>query len=165
MGGGVLRIRVATPRDLPRVLELNAAAVPATSEISLAELEALAGWAFRLSVAVDAEDRPQGFLLTLGSGQPYQSLNYQWFSARYTRFAYMDRVVVDAAWRSRGVGGALYADLDAHAEPGLPFLCEVNLKPPNPASLRFHERLGFRPVGEQDTEGGKKRVVMLEWSR
>ena len=40
-------------------------------------------------------------------------------------------------------------------------LCEVNVKPRNEGSLRFHHRLGFREVGQQDTEGGAKRVSML----
>jgi predicted GNAT superfamily acetyltransferase len=31
----------------------------------------------------------------------------------------------------------------------------------NAPSLRFHERLGFEPVGEQQTEGGDKRVRLL----
>ena len=39
--------------------------------------------------------------------------------------------------------------------------CEVNLEPPNPASLAFHARLGFRQVGEQVTKGGSVRVALL----
>ncbi|MCB9742371.1 MAG: GNAT family N-acetyltransferase [Alphaproteobacteria bacterium] len=144
---------------------MNAAAVPATSELDLPALEALYAQSMRLSVVTDAADRPLGFMLTLGPGQPYASQNYLWFSQRYADFAYVDRVVVDAPWRNQGLGAALYADLDAHAPPGAPILCEVNLEPPNPASLRFHARLGFREVGQQDTEGGKKRVSMLEWAR
>jgi len=34
--------------------------------------------------------------------------------------------------------------------------------PPNPESLAYHESLGFKPVGEQDTEAGKKRVRLFE---
>lgn len=39
--------------------------------------------------------------------------------------------------------------------------CEVNLVPPNPESLAFHHRLGFRQVGEQSTYGGSVRVALL----
>jgi predicted GNAT superfamily acetyltransferase len=39
--------------------------------------------------------------------------------------------------------------------------CEVNLDPPNPRSLAFHERLGFREVGRQATKGGAFTVVLL----
>ncbi|MHB1091087.1 MAG: hypothetical protein ACYC06_04325 [Ilumatobacteraceae bacterium] len=32
--------------------------------------------------------------------------------------------------------------------------CEVNLQPPNPDSLRFHQRLGFGEVGQQESKPG-----------
>ena len=40
-------------------------------------------------------------------------------------------------------------------------LAEVNTRPRNDISLRFHERYGFEPVGERDSEDGTKTVVML----
>ena len=39
--------------------------------------------------------------------------------------------------------------------------CEVNLEPPNPESLAFHDRLGFGRVGEQATKGGSVVVALL----
>jgi predicted GNAT superfamily acetyltransferase len=39
--------------------------------------------------------------------------------------------------------------------------CEVNVRPRNDASLAFHEAIGFREVGQQDTDGGAKRVSLL----
>jgi uncharacterized protein len=61
------------------------------------------------------------------------------------------------------VGTVLY---DAYAAHGLAtgasvVLAEVNIRPRNDESLRFHERHGFAPVGELDTEDGAKRVTML----
>ena len=38
----------------------------------------------------------------------------------------------------------------------------MNVRPRNDGSLRFHQRYGFTAVGEQDTEGGAKRVTLLE---
>ena len=38
--------------------------------------------------------------------------------------------------------------------------CEVNVRPRNDVSLDFHASLGFREVGQQDTDGGK-RVSLL----
>jgi hypothetical protein len=37
----------------------------------------------------------------------------------------------------------------------------VNVRPRNDASLAFHEAIGFREVGQQDTDGGRKRVSLL----
>jgi predicted GNAT superfamily acetyltransferase len=31
--------------------------------------------------------------------------------------------------------------------------------------MRFHERYGFRKVGSQDTDGGAKRVALMEKKR
>ena len=39
--------------------------------------------------------------------------------------------------------------------------CEVNVRPRNDASLRFHHSIGFREVGQQDTDGGNKTVSLL----
>ena len=39
--------------------------------------------------------------------------------------------------------------------------CEVNLKPPNESSMRFHERYGFTQIGSQATEGGQKEVALM----
>jgi predicted GNAT superfamily acetyltransferase len=34
--------------------------------------------------------------------------------------------------------------------------------PPNPGSLAFHERLGFKQVGVRQEEGGAKAVALME---
>jgi predicted GNAT superfamily acetyltransferase len=73
---------------------------------------------------------------------------------------YVDRVVVDEAARRRGLAQALYADL-ARTAVERPLVCEVNLEPPNPGSLAFHERLGFHPCGEAVDPRNGKRVRYL----
>jgi uncharacterized protein len=166
-----MRIRPATPADFPAVLALNQEAVPAMNPIDAAFLERFAPAAAAFLVAgpgaeVGGDDEVVGFLLALPPGVGYDSDNYRWFTAwcgeRGLDFVYVDRVAVAAAARGRGVGRALYQALDRHLG-GRPQLlcCEVNLRPPNPGSRAFHERLGFRVVGEQDTEGGRKRVALM----
>jgi uncharacterized protein len=158
------RIRPLAPGEAEWALALNNAAAPAVNPLASEALGALIGWSDACLVA-EVGGAPAGFVLAVpGPGLPYESLNYRWFSARYERFQYVDRAVVDPAIRSRGLGGALYAELGRRASGAYPRICaEVNLRPPNPRSLAFHERMGFRPVGEQDTEGGAKRVVLLSW--
>ena len=56
-------------------------------------------------------------------------------------------------------GAVFHAAKTARAER---VCCEVNLEPPNPGSVRFHEQLGFRGIGEQSTEKGQKRVLLME---
>jgi hypothetical protein len=91
----------------------------------------------------------------------YDSPNFLWFRERCAEFLYIDRLAVDAAYRRRGIGTGLYDQAEASARAlGCKLLCcEVNLRPPNPDSLEFHQRLGFEKRGEQEAKG--KRVAML----
>ncbi|MFQ5556690.1 MAG: GNAT family N-acetyltransferase [Acidimicrobiales bacterium] len=164
---GTPSTRPMSRSDLDAVLELNNAAVPAVNELTMADLEWFAEVAHTFLV-VDrgggGDGSVAGFLIGLdGPGLDYHSLNYRWFSERYDRFVYVDRIVVAESARGRGTGGSLY---DAFAVEGRAdghhvMLAEVNLRPPNAGSLRFHRRHGFVRVGEQDTEGGAKRVTLL----
>jgi predicted GNAT superfamily acetyltransferase len=72
-------------------------------------------------------------------------------------------VVVRPEARGRGVARALYADAErlAAAERMHVLCCEVNLDPPNPGSMAFHERLGFAPAGEAIDRRNGKRVRYL----
>lgn len=38
--------------------------------------------------------------------------------------------------------------------------CEVNIIPKNDISMKFHKKYGFKEVGQQRTEKGKKLVSM-----
>ena len=149
--------------DLERLLALNNAAVPEVNELHLEDMVWFAHVSHLFLVA-DAFEGPAGFLIGLeGPGLDYQSLNYQWFSRNYKRFLYVDRVVVDPAWWGRGIGQGFYGALIASKDNHVALCAEVNLEPRNVRSLDFHRRFGFSPVGEQDTDGGRKRVVFLEY--
>jgi hypothetical protein len=156
----MIRFEPAVPADHGEILALNEAAIPAVNRIGHETLAVLHEQA-ELLVVARASDAVAGFLLALNETATYDSINYQYFRTRYDRFAYVDRIVVGAPYRRLGLGAGLYAALfDATAH--LPRVaCEVNLLPPNPGSLRFHTGLGFRVVGEQDTEGGSKRVALM----
>ena len=95
---------------------------------------------------------------------PYPSPNFGWFSERYDSFAYVDRVAVSEADRGAGWGPALYRDFEQWARDNQrPMLCaEVNVVPPNPRSLRFHEIFGFDQLEQFEPTGSDDyRVVML----
>ena len=155
------RLRVMREADLPQVRELNNAASPAISPLSEEELAALFEMCDVRLVSTDRNHQLLAFMLSMGTGQPHTSENYQWFEARGVRHQYIDRIVVSPTARNLGIGAALYAAVEHHIA-GTPWLlCEVNLRPRNETSLRFHERLGFREVGQQDTDGGAKRVSLL----
>ena len=157
----MLVVDAANEADLPAVLALNQAALPHVSALTLEALRRLHGWSGYFQVARDG-GQVVGFLLTLREGCPYRSLNYQWFAERYPRFLYIDRVAIADSHHRRGLGTRLYEDLHGFAERRVPLVaCEVNTRPANDASLAFHERLGYRPVGSQETEGGTKSVCLM----
>lgn len=152
-------IRPVVGADLATILALNQQAVPAVSPLDGDALAALVDLAAATLVAVDG-GVVAGFVVVFGPGAPYTSPNYRWFVDRYPAFRYVDRIVVAPTARGRGLGGALYDEVERRG--GAPWLtCEVNLRPRNEASLRFHARRGFVEVGRQDTDGGAKRVALL----
>jgi predicted GNAT superfamily acetyltransferase len=156
-------VRPLESYDLPAVVAMNNAAVPAvppTTREEIARLVVVAG----LAVVAEVEPgRPVGFLLAMDPGVGYESENYRWFSERGDSFVYVDRIVVADGQRGSGIGRALYdAAFARAAELGrAEVTCEVNVRPPNPSSLAFHARLGFEKLGEQETKGGAYRVALL----
>ncbi len=112
-------------------------------------------------VAADA-DGIAAFLIGLRAGSAYASPNYRWFCAHYEDFAYVDRIAVAERARRQGLASQLYDDFMTMMRPHVTIMtCEVNLRPPNPTSLRFHENRGFCRVGTQETEDGRKEVALL----
>ncbi|WP_307806996.1 GNAT family N-acetyltransferase [Naasia sp. SYSU D00057] len=156
-----VHLRPLRPTDYGRVVELNNAAFPAVPNADVAELTRLAGYT-SLALVAEHEGAIVGFLLALDPGADYESENYRFFAERGPSL-YIDRIVVDGHIRGAGIGRALYDAVFAKAKAdGRPEVtCEVNLQPPNPQSLAFHERMGFSRVGEQHTKGGAYTVALL----
>jgi predicted GNAT superfamily acetyltransferase len=153
---------ILKPADATLIVAMNNAAVPNVNESTEAELAELIEMS-ELTVAVTEGEDLLGFVLTLPPGVGYPSENYRWFSERYDSFVYVDRIVVSEQARNKGVGVELYRLVAEHAKKNdAPrILCEVNLEPPNPGSLRFHLRHGFTEVGQQRTTGGTYLVSLL----
>lgn len=156
-----ISIELAEYKHFKAVLELNNAAIPAVNALDLSELEQLAAQSCYFRVAC-SDEQVLGFLLMLAPGAIYKSLNYAWFSKKFDDFAYVDRIVIDPSIAGQGVGRKFYTDAVNELKHNFRRItCEVNIKPPNPISLAFHAALGFEEVGQQDTEGGTKRVTLL----
>lgn len=157
-------IRAAEVGDLERLHAINRAAVPGVGPVSRDELARLMAISPLTLVAL-SNDAVAGFLLCLTEGADYSSRNYKWISERYQAFAYCDRIAIAPEARGLGLGERLYRSVwQWFAGKRSVLLCEVNLEPANPGSLRFHERLGFTAVGEGWTEDRSYGVVYLERS-
>ncbi len=150
-----------TAADLVAVLALNESEVPQLGTVDIEQMLWFASNATYFRVA-KTEQHLAAFLVGLRPGTDYGSLNYRWFCDRYEEFAYVDRVAVAAFARRHGLASRLYDDFAA-AMPGSVnvMTCEVNIRPPNDESMRFHTRLGFGEVGTQVTDNGSKEVALL----
>lgn len=157
-------------RDLDQMLALNQSEVPHVGSLTRSEIKAVCELCSVIWIVRDTQsEKIVGLLMVMTPDAPYMSQNFKWFKNYANSFVYIDRIVIDKNYKGLGLGRALYAHAEAYArEQSLsqknppPLTCEVNLRPANPDSLAFHKKMEFVAVGEQDTEGGKKRVVMLE---
>ncbi len=123
----------------------------------------IAGWAHRV-VICEADGNPVGFMILIRPGSAYPSDNYGWFEEKFGRQLYVDRVAVAASARGLGVGRVLYEEaLRMAADLGEERVtAEVNEDPPNPESMAFHLKLGFRHLLSRTSPRLGKVVAMLE---
>lgn len=157
-----LVIEVAGPDDFLQMLELNESCVPHVNRIGGVEMAYFHERAHQFKKVVENRELA-GFVIALTAGETYASLNYQWFCHELDNFLYIDRIMVHADFRRRGIASLLYQHLEQIAvdEQLHSLCCEVNLLPPNPDSLALHRQLGFVQHGTQKTEGGTKEVSLL----
>lgn len=142
------------PSDATDVLALNQGALDAVSSLDTERLDWLCGLADQCLVVPDG-DRLAGFAVMIGPGTAYDSINYAWFTERYDAFGYLDRIVVDPAYRRTGVGSCLYDAAEAASTPHGRMTLEVYVEPPNAASLGFHRSRGYAEVGRLGQTNGK----------
>lgn len=155
-----VRIRTLETADRAAVLRLNNAVVPNVNELDEVALDELLRRS-ALALVTETGGTVDGLVVVLEAGTDYASDNYRWFDTRYTGFCYVDRIVVAADRRGAGNGAALHDAVYEHAQrTGTRMIAlEVNLEPPNPRSLRFHERMGFAEVGTY--RGGSGKLVSM----
>lgn len=157
-----LSIRALKVSDLPLVHQWNEANIPHVNSLDFDSFEQvfkLSTFAYLLTI----DHTPAGFAWLMGPNLSYSSSNYRYFNSNLNTFLYLDRIIIAESSRGRGLATYLYQYI-ASEHPNVPICCEVNSKPPNIASTRLHEKLGFKEVGQQMTEGGKKQVRLLVWN-
>jgi hypothetical protein len=150
-------VRDIVSADVTRVLEINNANTPGVSELTMIELATDLKNSLHALVIDNEHGEVCAFCITFDPNAPDAGSNHQWFAERYKSFVYLDRIAIDSSHQNRGLGALLYQSVELHmlnsAEHSL-LCCEVNLDPPNPGSLRFHERIGFTEVGQHSPQQG-----------
>ena len=158
----MMQIRRITDEDRPFVLECNRVNVEVLSPMDETRLEYFREKSEMFRV-VTIEGKPAAFLIALREGlDDYTSENYIWFTKQYEKFLYVDRVVIDERFRGRGIGRRLYEEVADHARStDVPVMtAEIDIRPYNEPSLKFHESMGFHEVGQQVIRGGEIEVSL-----
>lgn len=156
-----MNIQNIETQHIPEILVLNEISVAVLSPLNREKLLHLIAHA-QLAKVVLIENKVAAFLLAFGAKADYQSINYQWFDARYEAFLYIDRIVVSQAYRGRGIATEIYNYLVAYAaSASLPRLvAEIDIQPPNNASLKFHQ--GFEFVEVEKLIHSENKIVSLQ---
>jgi uncharacterized protein len=139
--------------DVAELCRLNNEFAAETSLVNEEEMGRLVGMAFYARGMAG----PDAFLIAFDEKAEYANANFAFFSQRWRKFVYIDRVITAGHAMRRGLARALYEDLFlravamGHTVVG----CEVNLMPANPGSDAFHARMGFAEVGSAQLANGK----------
>lgn len=156
-----IELRSPQVGDHEAMVALNNEFWAETSVLTVAAMQALIDAAFFVRVAGSME----AFCVALDQDAGYDNPNFNWFRDRFRRFVYVDRVVVAKQAQGLGIAREMYRALRVAARAaGHPVLCcEVNIAPSNPASDRFHEKLGFSEIGQAvlPDRGKTVRYLML----
>ena len=140
----MLRLRPATPADAPACFALWHAAVAATHDfLSPADFAAIAAEVQEMlptvpmTVAVDANDQPLGFMIMDGT--------------------HMEALFIHPAAHGQGIGTAL-----VNSNQGA-LTTDVNEQ--NPGALAFYRRLGFVATGRSPNDGQGRPYPLIHLAR
>ena len=88
--------------------------------------------------------------------------SFAWSRVRAPARPLRDPKTVLQEWaQGRGLPTPLYREVERRADSEW-FALEVNVKPPNEGSMRFHHREGFHEVAQQETRPGKIVSLMIK---
>ncbi len=135
-------------QDLKSIYDLHQAIVPEVGSLEdISVLSELIGMS-SFNLAIKLNNELVGYIICFKEGAKYQSLNYKFFKESIDEFLYVDRVAIKDGFRDQGLGTMIYDSVfvEAH-ELNVPVLCEVNTRPANDPSLKFHTKMGFKECG------------------
>jgi len=135
-------------QDLKSIYDLNQANVPEVGSLEDASVlsELIRMSSFNLAIKLNNE--LVGYIICFKEGAKYQSLNYKFFKESIDEFLYVDRVAIKEGFRDQGLGTMIYDSVFLEANKlNVPVLCEVNTRPANDPSLKFHAKMGFKECG------------------
>lgn len=150
-------IRPLASADRASVLRLNAENRPALAALDAIDLDRLLEYDGHHLVTVDSMGEVVGFLLSFPRDSRYDDSEINELRQRVSEsFHYICQVAIASTHRGRRIGRALYDALAvvARTRGDRLLCCDVNLAPPNPASLAFHEHLGFERIGTGTASNG-----------
>jgi uncharacterized protein len=159
-----LSLRAMHERDAQRVLAINLESRPGVAPLDKPELLRLLALPHQHLVATRG-DEVVGYLLAFPRDAPYDGEEFLLFREILTAaYLYVDQVAVESGLRGEGTGRSLYDELRSVAVRGRVevLCCEVNLRPPNPRSQSFHQKLGFRPVRRLCTRDGREVQLLAK---
>ena len=155
-----ITIRAMTASDIEVVWAINQENVPAVGEETREDLAKIHEQS-TIALVAEASNQVVGFCMVLLPGAEYGSPNYEFFCGRLDDFIYLDRVAVTENFQGMGIGATLYREVEVQTDAAW-FALEVNTKPRNEGSLRFHAREGFVQMEELETRPGKTVSLMVK---
>ena len=155
------KIEQATKDDLKSILFLNQDSIPAVSSSNLEMMKHFLIICDYFKVC-KINGEIIGFLNALLPSKEYKSEHYQWFNDKYDSFIYVDRIIFNKSYQNQGYGTVFYDDLiNSIKNKSLDIACEINTKPYNKQSIRFHKKYGFKEVGRKDINIEKSVIYMI----
>ncbi len=143
-----------TPADLPAVMAVNESNVGDVGSIGTDQLAGILDDSPIALVAVGSEGAVVGFCLVIDATCAHQTPRAAWALAAAAPDLHLERVAFDMRYSGKGLGLALYDELDRRIESiaadapssRITLTSLVRLEPPNEHSIGFHASRGFEIV-------------------
>jgi predicted GNAT superfamily acetyltransferase len=159
-----LIVRPAHAEDFDAILRINSQSAPHVAKLDAQDLQRLVKLA---SVAWVAQSPTgiAGYLLGMASYDDYDGEEFGCFVSRLDQtFLHVDQVAVGSNARRANIASQLYEHLVQWSlKRNICVLCcGVNLVPPNPVSMEFHQQRGFEKLDELRTSDGQLVALLCK---